>query len=186
MRDSGRSLGHPAVMLDPQKPAHVSDPPDLTSEELLSANSQENRKCHILLVDDSLTILKVCGRSIRQKGYKVTTACNGSAGLDLLVKHFENKAYDLVLMDLQMPVMDGIETVKRFREFEKLNNIEKSLIQTKDPSDFKERRVPIIGMSANSDAATKQCALDAGMDLFIAKPFTIQELQPLIDKVFDL
>lgn len=59
----------------------------------------------VLLIDDSLTIIQVIGRVLRNKGFKVTTANNGSAGLDCLIQGYASKEFDFVLMDLQMPVM---------------------------------------------------------------------------------
>jgi CheY-like chemotaxis protein len=67
-----------------------------------------------MLIDDSLTIIKVAGRSLRQNGYHVTTANNGSAGLDRLIEGYDSDEFHFVLMDLQMPVMDGIEAVRRY------------------------------------------------------------------------
>lgn len=57
---------------------------------------------HILVVDDSPTIVKATERALRQKGFRITTANNGSAGLDLLTKGYAMKEFDLVLMDLQV------------------------------------------------------------------------------------
>jgi CheY-like chemotaxis protein len=65
--------------------------------------------------------------------------------------------------------------VRRWREFEKAE-----LLKLQDKS---MRSLGIIGMSANSDNATKQCALDAGMDFFISKPFKLKELLPLIQQL---
>jgi hypothetical protein len=63
---------------------------------------------HVLLIDDSITIIQVIGRVLRNKGFTVTTANNGSAGLDCLIQGFTTKKFDFVLMDLQMPVMVSI------------------------------------------------------------------------------
>jgi CheY-like chemotaxis protein len=159
-----------------------------------------------LVVDDSPSILRVVSRVLTNKNYLVETADNGSAGLDLLIDQFESRHFDVVLMDLQMPVMDGIEAVRRYRDYESIQNkcLSQSLSHcesvTTDGSSTLEpfpsptnsshttstttgRRLFIIGMSANSDGPTKQCALDAGMDSFLSKPFSIAELQPLIDRL---
>jgi CheY-like chemotaxis protein len=76
-------------------------------------------------------------------------------------------------------IQDGIEAVRRYREYEQLQNQE----MEKCGQQQRMKRLPIIGMSANSDNATKECALDVGMDLFIGKPFIMRELQPLLDQL---
>jgi CheY-like chemotaxis protein len=91
--------------------------------------------------------------------------------------------FDFVLMDLQMPVMDGIESVSRYREFERTNREVEALATSEVTL---RKRLPIIGMSANSDNATKQLALNAGMDLFIPKPFILSELEPLIYQLLQI
>jgi CheY-like chemotaxis protein len=131
-----------------------------------------HRSLNVMLIDDSLTILNVVSRSLRKNGYNFITASNGSAGLDRLIEGHEKDEFDFVLMDLQMPVMDGIEAVTRYREFEQVSG--EIALQT---------RLPIIGMSANSDNTTKQCALKCGMDLFIPKPFILAELESLLHQL---
>jgi CheY-like chemotaxis protein len=101
---------------------------------------------HVMLIDDSLTIIKVAGRSLRQNGYHVTTANNGSAGLDRLIEGYEKDEFHFVLMDLQMPVMDGIEAVRRYRIFETGKKMESEV----DPLDVPRRRLPIIGEEGKS------------------------------------
>jgi CheY-like chemotaxis protein len=157
-------------------PEHVSTPTDISSPLSSSVSSIGlKRRLHVLLVDDSPSIVKVVGRALRNKSYEVVTADNGSAGLDLLISGYAKRDFDVVLMDLQMPIMDGIEAVRRYREFESTQ---------RDEADCPcpASRLLIIGMSANSDAVTKQFASDVGMDEFLPKPFTMAELQPLIER----
>lgn len=151
----------------------------------------------IMLVDDSLTIIKGTSRSLMKMGCHVTTASNGSLGLDRLIQGYANNDFDVVLMDLQMPVMGGIEAVRRYREYERAKveeeEGEKTVLVLRGGRggggttlhDEMSRFIPckrlcIIGMSANSDNATKESALAAGMDLFIGKPFGVKELQKLM------
>eukprot|EP00607_Mallomonas_marina_P001821 CAMPEP_0182438138 /NCGR_PEP_ID=MMETSP1167-20130531/85537_1 /TAXON_ID=2988 /ORGANISM="Mallomonas Sp, Strain CCMP3275" /LENGTH=633 /DNA_ID=CAMNT_0024631337 /DNA_START=660 /DNA_END=2561 /DNA_ORIENTATION=- len=94
---------------------------------------KDPKQTRVLLVDDSLSILKVTSRALRQNGYYVETAMNGAIALDMLMCVYQNKSgsevpFDAVLMDLQMPVMDGIEAIRRFREFE--SNLLKTSVKT--------------------------------------------------------
>jgi response regulator RpfG family c-di-GMP phosphodiesterase len=95
--------------------ASISRHDFLTSARISSSEEySEIQNLHMMLIDDSLTIIKVAGRSLRQNGYRVTTANNSSAGLDRLIERYEKDEFHFVLMDLQMPVMDGIEAVRRY------------------------------------------------------------------------
>ena len=171
-----------------------------------SAVPTADRSFRFLIVDDSLSILKVLCRALSNKKYSVETADNGSAGLDRMIKGYDTQDFDFVLMDLQMPVMDGIEAVRRYREYEAtrrrsadinsclpsqtlLSQQSLSSTTTEESSSpacvvLPQRgELMIIGMSANSDEATKQCALNAGMNTFIAKPFTMSLLLPVLQQV---
>lgn len=130
----------------------------------------------ILLVDDSLSILKVVSRLLKLNGHTVDTAQNGLLGLEKLKETFDSEDYDMVLTDLQMPVMDGIEATDRYRKFEKEKNIKNRLNRVKSP----EKRLLIVGMSANSDEQSKKDALETGMDYFFTKPFAYKDLQPIL------
>jgi CheY-like chemotaxis protein len=84
---------------------------------------------HILIVDDSPSILKVTARMLEMNGHTVTTASNGSIGLNMMKRAFITQEYDMVLTDIQMPVMDGIEATRRYREFEEAEmELEKSSV----------------------------------------------------------
>ena len=113
-------------------------------------------------------------RVLKQNGHTVVKAENGNQSLELLKKSYETGNYfDAVVTDLQMPVLDGFASIRRFREFE-TNNA---------PIDGNpKRRQLVIGMSANSDTQSRQDALDVGMDDFVTKPFTYNDLKPLLYK----
>ena len=161
----------------------------LVIPEIRRSTSQEDmRKATILLVDDSPSILRVVSRLLQMNGHIVKTASNGFIGLKILKDAYMSQEFDMILTDLQMPVMDGIEATKRYREFENENNN----IQSVDIGacagaaagsvSMTRRKMMIIGMSANNDAQSKQEALDAGMDFFLAKPFAYNDLRLILPK----
>ena len=205
------SLGSPDAVKSPSLGPSGSSTPIQTDTvshtgSILNTPVLVKNRLRFLLVDDSPSILKVVGRALESKKYDVDTAVNGSAALSLLIQRHSARSLDVVLMDLQMPVMDGIEAVRRYREYETAQH--KGLKQDRTgestvlPADYTvidligsplhghtattvadPHRLFIIGMSANSDAVTKQCAHDAGMDAFLAKPFAIADLQLLVDSI---
>ena len=114
----------------------------------LSLSLSDFPRKRILLVDDSVAILKVTSRLLKMKGHEVQTAANGSLGLKMLKDAYLSQDFDMVLTDLQMPVMDGIEATRRYREFE----AEQGLRERDDSSgQIVRARMLIVGMSANSD-----------------------------------
>lgn len=105
----------------------------------------------ILVVDDEPQITRVLRRSLQTHGYDVRTAADGEAALDVL----HDWLPDLVVTDLSMPGMDGIELCRRIRATTQL---------------------PIIVLSVKGEEATKVKALDAGADDYVTKPFGMNEL----------
>ena len=105
----------------------------------------------ILVVDDEPQITRVLRTSLQSNGHEVTVAQDGADAL----AHFMKAQPDLVITDLAMPGMDGIELTKEIRE---------------------RSQVPIIVLSVRSQDAAKVSALDEGADDYITKPFSIQEL----------
>ena len=126
---------------------------------------------HILLVEDYPTNQQVACMHLSAAGYKVDIAENGQQA----VASFQQGPYDLILMDIQMPVMDGYEATSAIRKLE---------TQTASPSTglpSAQRHVPIIAMTANALKGDKEKCLAAGMDDFITKPI---KRQPLLMKVY--
>lgn len=108
----------------------------------------------ILIVDDTILLAEVIADMLRMEGFRVTHATNGADALVML----ESEKYDLILSDLRMPGMDGIEFIQQVRGNKALPNI------------------PIIVLSAQASGGSKSESLQAGADLFLIKPFDEQEL----------
>jgi CheY-like chemotaxis protein len=118
----------------------------------------------VLIVDDSPMIIKFLTKTLLRMGHRVISACNGADGLEKMIEK-KNKI-DLVIMDLQMPVMDGIEATRRYRELESM--------------DRTRNRLCIVCSSANSHIGTEALAVAAGVDSFLPKPFDITKFSSLI------
>ncbi|BAZ14765.1 multi-sensor hybrid histidine kinase [Calothrix sp. NIES-4071] len=116
-------------------------------------------KLRILLTEDNLVNQKVALKILGSLGYKADVAANGQEALDLL----EKIPYDLILMDCQMPILDGLDATReihRWQESKFLNH----------------RRPIIIAMTANAMKEDKQMCLDVGMDDYISKPVSKDKL----------
>ncbi len=112
------------------------------------------RGAGILLVEDNALNQQLAGELLRGQGAMVEIAGNG----ELAVAAVERMPFDLVLMDMQMPVMDGLEATRRIR------------------ASGRHNALPIIAMTANAMDSDRQACMDAGMNDFIAKPIDIAEV----------
>ena len=108
----------------------------------------------LLLVEDNPVNLLVAQKLLSVLGYECDTAANG----EIALAQMASDAYDLVLMDCQMPVLDGYAATRRWREIE--------------AGQASVRHLPIVAMTANAMAGDRQRCLDAGMDDYLAKPVT--------------
>ena len=125
---------------------------------------------NILVVEDNPVNQTVAQRLLERAGHAVTLANNGEEALEIL----EASQFDVVLMDLQMPVMGGIETTQAIRAREARHSW---VVQ----GDWKP--IPIIAMTAHAMQGDRQRCLDAGMDDYVSKPIDSRALFAAIDRV---
>jgi len=112
----------------------------------------------VLLVEDNVVNQKLALLLLNKQGHRVTLADNGARAVDLA----QATDFDLILMDVQMPVMDGIEATAVIREGERLAG--------------RGRHVPIVAMTANAMQGDREACLAAGMDAYVSKPIKVGEL----------
>ncbi len=142
----------------------LSKPPqrgEATEERRAQAREQgqQHWQARVLLVEDNPVNLLVAQRLLSVLGLECDTASNGEAAL----LRMRDGNYDLVLMDCQMPVLDGYSATRRWRELE--------------AADATGPHLPIVAMTANAMAGDRQRCLDAGMDDYLAKPVTRGQLE---------
>ena len=116
------------------------------------------RALDVLLVEDNAVNQKLAMTLLAQWGHRVTLSENGQLALDVLAL----RRFDVVLMDMMMPVMDGLESTRRYRALER------------------GPRIPIIAMTANAMRGDRERCLEAGMDGYISKPIKTIELKKLL------
>ncbi len=139
---------------------------DPSSSEAAPARLADRLPLNILLVDDNHINLKVAGQLVKQLGYEhYEIAENGQEAIDKCREH----DFDFVLMDVQMPVVDGLEATRQIRDDEVING-----------------RFParIVAMTANVMADDRSNCLKAGMDEYLSKPIRSNTLRQTIEKLF--
>ena len=150
----------------------VTIPCRIASEDETQAKRETNpsdQKClcgtRILLTEDNDLNAEIAVELLREEGCTVDRAKDGVECVDMLEKA-ANGTYQLILMDIQMPVMSGYDAAKKIRRME-------------DPQ---KADIPIIAMTANAFSEDRQAALDAGMNDHVAKPINMNVLVPTIRK----
>ncbi len=147
-------------IMDNEKWEYPSKPPVVIPKDEKTIEWQENSR--ILLVEDNPINQKVAINFLDKLGLKANVALNGAEALKL----YERFSYDLILMDCQMPVMDGYEATRKIRKMEKNG----------------KKHIPIIAMTAHSMPGDMEKCINAGMDDYIAKPFDPETFNTIIDK----
>ena len=129
-----------------------------------SLNEDRKRRIRILLADDNIMNQKVALRILETKlGYRADAVANGAEAVESLSR----RHYDLVLMDCQMPVMDGYQAARAIR----------------DPnSPVPNHDIPIIAMTANITRSDREQCLESGMDDHVAKPINVKNLAEAIER----
>ncbi|MGO8880422.1 MAG: response regulator [Desulfomonilaceae bacterium] len=137
-----------------------------TRPSLLTRHSirESKRSLNILLAEDNLINQKLAVSLIQKMGHKVSIAQNGRLALEAI----ERETFDIILMDVQMPEMDGLEATQAIRTRESL---------------IGRPRIPIIAMTAYAMAGDRDRCLEAGMDGYVSKPISAQELFETIENI---
>jgi len=127
-----------------------------------AASPSASRRLRILLAEDNEVNRRLAQRLLEKHGHTVLTAVDGIEALAVLSR----ETVDLVLMDIQMPGMDGIQATRSIREREKLSGV----------------RMPIIALTAHAMSGDRTRCLDAGMDAYLTKPIHPEELCRAIER----
>lgn len=131
------------------------------SQPMVTANSAKS--LNILLAEDNPVNQKVAVIMLEKSGHRVTVVRNGKEAID----RYNSDIYDMILMDVQMPVLDGLSATREIREIEE---------KTGD-------HIPIVAMTAHAMAGDKERCIAAGMDDYITKPFNRSELLEKITSI---
>ena len=153
-----------ATVLGISTVAAEEDSPSIVTRHVLKENRK--RRVRILLAEDNIVNQKVARRILEKLGYRADVAANGSEAVEAL----KSTAYDLVLMDVQMPLMNGFDATALIR----------------DPrSRVLNPKVPIIAMTAHAMKGDRERCLEAGMDDYLSKPIQPAALSLILEKFLD-
>jgi two-component system sensor histidine kinase/response regulator len=136
-----------------------------TSPSVVTRHSLRESRNHleILLAEDNAVNQLVARRLLEKYGHSVTVANDGKKALEAM----EEKRFDLVLMDIQMPEMNGFQATQAIREKEKVTG----------------KRTPIVAMTAHTMKGDKEKCIAAGMDSYLTKPIRTEELLAVLDEI---
>jgi len=125
---------------------------------------EARRRLNILLAEDNVVNQRLAAKILEKRGHRVVVASNGKEAIEKL----EGERFDLVLMDVQMPEMDGLEATRQIRNAE-----------------FGMGNIPIVAMTAHAMKEDRERCLAAGMDDYLSKPVNAEELFTVIEKLAD-
>jgi signal transduction histidine kinase/DNA-binding response OmpR family regulator len=145
------------------------DGKDVLSKEKMAVSKLQEKKgismdtsLKILLAEDNAINRKLAEALLQKKGWSVVTVMNGKEALERL----KNESFDLILMDVQMPVMDGFVATNKIRQDEASTG----------------NRIPIIAMTAHAMKGDREKCMEAGMDDYVSKPMKAEELYNAIQR----
>ena len=136
---------------------------------------EERESYNILLAEDNLINQTLAIKLLEARGHRVALASNGTAA----VEAFQKSDFDLILMDIQMPEMDGFEATREIRKIETGYSRQSSIANHQSSI----HRIPIVAMTAHAMKGDREKCIDAGMDDYVSKPIKPEGLYSVINRV---
>jgi CheY-like chemotaxis protein/HPt (histidine-containing phosphotransfer) domain-containing protein len=166
-----RQLGFKAYLAEPLGPGSLVEAlmlltqPGFESDEMITRHWLRERRqsLRVLLAEDSPINQKLAVRLLARRGHDVTVVDDGRKAVDA----FRDSDFDIVLMDIQMPELDGFAATAEIRKLEERT----------------ESRVPIVALTAHAMAGDEARCLEAGMDAYVSKPFRPEELFVTVEQM---
>ncbi|MBL8229555.1 MAG: response regulator [Bryobacterales bacterium] len=143
-------------------PFHIASMPVTRAPEVSSGIPQQERRGRILLVEDNPVNAKITTRLLEKMGHHIMAASNGHEACQA----FHHEAFDLILMDVMMPEMDGLQATKEIRRMEATGH----------------RRTPIVALTASAMESDRKRCEEAGMDDYLTKPLSTRQLAEKVQR----
>lgn len=145
----------------PKDPLATSGLPSFQRKDVAPERPQPEPRYLILVVDDSADNVALISLDLQQQGYRVVTAANGEDAITVAISMLPN----LILMDINLPTLDGLGATRRIRENEAL------------------REVPVIAITAFGTEGFQRAAYDAGVSGYLTKPLDLDRMHQLIARL---
>ena len=165
--------GHLSIESEPGKGTAIhfcmpSRSADVALPDLRKAKPQagSGRSLHLLIVEDERVNRLTLAKFVERLGHTHAEADNGRAALALL----REQRFDAILMDVQMPILNGVETTRIIRSEEQYSQV---------------RDIPIVALTAHAMAGDREEFLKAGMDDYLPKPISLEDLDALLKRLLD-
>lgn len=135
---------------------------EIQPKKVVVPREGKGKNLNILIAEDKKLNQKVLNIMLKGMGHNVSFSCNGKSAFEA----FKPGLFDLIIMDIEMPVMDGVTATQKLK------------------NTYKDQAPPIVGLSANALEGDREKYLALGMDEYLSKPLKIQDIKELIDKIF--
>ncbi|KAJ1430157.1 Signal transduction response regulator, receiver domain [Sesbania bispinosa] len=194
LKKASREMNAATTLSEPMQTCQGQGKADIASQCVIrSSNTSMSSevttstlKPKILLVEDNKINVMVTQSMMKRLGYSMDVVNNGVEALRAVQRH----TYDVILMDVFMPVMNGLQTTKLIRSYEETGNwdaarksgIELSLSASEECSVAPKKRIHIIAMTANTMSESAEECFANGMDSFVSKPVTFQKLKDCLEQ----
>lgn len=157
-----KSIDTPGLVMDASRKSSFVNDSEMDEKSIIKNNYHKRKKFKLLLAEDNIINQKVILKILSSAGFKTDAFINGTEAFNA----YSNDHYDLLLMDVQMPEMDGLEVTGRIRKLS-----------------ADKRNVPIIAITAHALIGDREKCIQAGMNEYISKPIKQTELLAMIDKL---
>ena len=148
----------------------------LREAQPFSRGARGKEALHILLAEDNIVNQKMAVRMLEKRGHRTVVASNGREAIEKL----KEELFDLVLMDIQMPEMDGLTATREIRKW-KMEN--RNSEDSKGGHQDQVSNIPIIAITAHAMKGDREKCLEAGMDDYVTKPIKAEELFEVMEQV---
>lgn len=168
----------PVAVAERGKTMQPSSPPDSTPV----VGKQRTEGLRVLIVEDNEINRVLLDKRLRMSGHTVVNTMNGQECVELIEM---DQAFDVVFMDIQMPILDGFQATRRIRETESKLKATNTSSSTFRLSNQLNGRIPVFAISASLQESQREMLMEHGMDGWILKPVDFKRLKVIISGVLD-